>query len=95
VTFGRRRSNPYRRTSRWNGPGLALLASTVSLIFFEVMVAIMIVALLFGSFVAEAQSGKIPRVGVLLYAPTAGQSNPSLDAFRSGLRELDTLREET
>lgn len=56
----------------------------------ELMVPIMVVTLLFGLFVAEAQSGKIPTVGVLLNtaAPKAGQSNPSLDAFRSGLHEL-------
>jgi ABC-type uncharacterized transport system substrate-binding protein len=38
----------------------------------------------------EAQSGKMPRIGVLLYAaaPTPGQSNPFLEAFRDGLRDL-------
>jgi putative ABC transport system substrate-binding protein len=49
-----------------------------------------IVAVLAGSLVAEAQSGKVPRIGVLLYAaaPTPGQSNPFLDAFLGGLRDL-------
>jgi putative ABC transport system substrate-binding protein len=37
-----------------------------------------------------AQVGTVPRIGVLLYtaAPTPGQSNPFLDAFRDGLRDL-------
>jgi len=51
---------------------------------------IIVVAVLVGSLVAEAQSGKVPRIGVLLYpaAPTPGQSNPFLEAFRGGLRDL-------
>jgi len=49
-----------------------------------------VIAILASSLVAEAQSGTAPRIGVLLYAaaPTPGQSNPLLDAFRGGLRDL-------
>jgi putative ABC transport system substrate-binding protein len=49
-----------------------------------------IVAVLASSLVAEAQSAKVPRIGVLLYAavPAPEQSNPFLDAFRGGLRDL-------
>ena len=47
-------------------------------------------AVLAGPLAAGAQVGKVPRIGVLLYAagPTPGQSNPLLDAFRDGLRDL-------
>ncbi|MEO5701593.1 MAG: ABC transporter substrate-binding protein, partial [Casimicrobiaceae bacterium] len=47
-------------------------------------------AVLAGSHVAEAQSDKVPRIGVLVYTaePTPGQSSPLLEAFRGGLRDL-------
>lgn len=47
-------------------------------------------AILASSLVAEAQSGKVPRIGVLLYAaePKPGQSSQVLEAFRGGLRDL-------
>ena len=46
--------------------------------------------ILAGSLVAEAQSGKVPKIGVLLYAaePKPGQSSQVLEAFRAGLRDL-------
>ena len=46
--------------------------------------------LLAGSLVAEAQSERAPRIGVLLYAaePMPGQSSQLLEAFRGGLRDL-------
>src|SRR4029450_13785383 len=50
----------------------------------------LIVAALAAPLAVEAQPGKVPRIGVLLYAaaPPPGQSNPFLDAFRDGLRDL-------
>lgn len=47
-------------------------------------------AILTSSLVAEAQSGKVPRIGVLLYAaePKPGQTSQVLEAFRRGLRDL-------
>ena len=47
-------------------------------------------AILGGSLVAEAQSGKVPKIGILLYAaePKLGQSIQVLEAFRAGLRDL-------
>jgi putative ABC transport system substrate-binding protein len=54
------------------------------------LVHIAVAAVLAGSLVAEARPGSIPKVGVLLYAaaPPAGQSDPFLQAFQGGLREL-------
>jgi putative tryptophan/tyrosine transport system substrate-binding protein len=48
------------------------------------------VALLAAPLAADAQPGRVPRIGVLLYAaaPPPGQSNPFLDAFLDGLRDL-------
>ncbi len=42
---------------------------------------------------AETQPGKVPTIGVLLYAapPPPGKSNPLVDAFRGGLRDLGYL----
>jgi putative ABC transport system substrate-binding protein len=53
-------------------------------------VVALILALLAAALAAEAQPGKVPRIGVLLYAaaPTPGQSNPFLNAFHDGLRDL-------
>jgi putative ABC transport system substrate-binding protein len=55
-----------------------------------VAVVMLIVAALAAPLAVEAQPGKVPRIGVLLYAaaPPPGQSNPFLDAFRDGLRDL-------
>jgi putative ABC transport system substrate-binding protein len=55
-----------------------------------VLFLIIAAAALTCSFVAEAQSSKVPRIGVLLYAaePQAGQSSQLLEAFRAGLRDL-------
>jgi putative tryptophan/tyrosine transport system substrate-binding protein len=52
-------------------------------------------AILASSLVAEAQSGKVPRIGVLLYAaePKPGQSSQVLEAFREGLRDLGYVEE--
>lgn len=57
---------------------------------FGAVLQLIVVAGLAGSLLAEAQPVKAPRIGVLLYAaaPTAGQSNQPLDAFRAGLRDL-------
>ncbi len=43
-------------------------------------------ALLFAPLTAEAQAGKVPRIGFLFYG-SSGPS-PEVDAFRQGLREL-------
>jgi putative ABC transport system substrate-binding protein len=47
-------------------------------------------ALLVGAVQAGAQSNKVPRIGVLLYAtaPAPGQASAVLEAFRGGLRDL-------
>src|SRR4026208_861210 len=47
-------------------------------------------AILTSSLAAGAQSGKVPRIGVLLYAaePKPGQTSQVLEAFRRGLRDL-------
>jgi putative ABC transport system substrate-binding protein len=46
---------------------------------------------------AHAQPGRAPRIGVLLYvtAPPPGQSNPYLEAFRGGLRDLGHVEGQT
>ncbi len=56
----------------------------------RVCVSIIAGAVLAGSLVAEAQSSKVPRLGVLLYAaePKSGQSSQLLKAFRGGLHDL-------
>jgi putative ABC transport system substrate-binding protein len=56
----------------------------------SVALLIIVGAILAGSLVAEAQPGKMPRIGVLLYTaePKPGQSSQLLQAFRGGLREL-------
>jgi len=47
-------------------------------------------ALLAAPRAAEAQAGKVPTIGVLVYAaaPPPGKSNQLVDAFRGGLRDL-------
>jgi len=47
-------------------------------------------ALLAAPLAAQAESEKVPRIGVFLYtaAPRPGQSNQLLEAFRGGLRNL-------
>ena len=56
----------------------------------RVRLSIIAGAILVSSLVAEAQSGKVPRIGVLLYTaePKLGQSSQVLEAFRAGLRDL-------
>jgi putative tryptophan/tyrosine transport system substrate-binding protein len=58
--------------------------------WFDMLCHVVVGAVLAASLVDAAQPETLPRVGVLLYmaSPMAGQSNPFLDAFRGGLRDL-------
>ena len=51
---------------------------------------LLVLAILCGPLRADAQPGKVARIGVLVFtaAPAPGQSNPYVEAFRGGLREL-------
>lgn len=53
--------------------------------------------LLAAPLVAQAQSAKVPRIGVLLYAaePRPGQPNQAVEAFRAGLRDLGYIEGQT
>lgn len=55
-----------------------------------ILVLLMAMVLLAGSAVAQPESGKVQRIGVLLFAaaPAPGQSNLLLEAFRGGLGDL-------
>ena len=55
------------------------------------LTSIVVLLLFAGSLAAEAQVGKVPRIGVLLPGSPEPEYERRLDAFRQGLRELGYL----